>query len=224
MQYWQEFRSGTAESPASLDEYQAAMPDGSHLVLPLRDLGDTAVAGLIVAQASFAVLDRLVQWLAERVARHEADIVVGLPTLGHVVALALARSLGHPNWVAAGFSRKLWYEERLSVPIASITSPGEGRRLWLDPRMLPRLAGRRVMLVDDVISTGRSMRAGLRLLREAGVVPVVVAVAMIQGDRWRGDWDAAPPLRGAFATPLFARAGGGWTELPGTAADTVCRV
>jgi adenine/guanine phosphoribosyltransferase-like PRPP-binding protein len=223
MQFWQHFIAFAPESRVWRDSYPAAMPDGRALLLPLRDLGQDAVAGLIVTQASFQVLDQITLWLAARAARHDADVVVGLPTLGHVVAQGVARALGHPNWVAAGFSRKLWYEEGLSVPVASITSPTEGRRLWLDPRTLPLLAGRRVLLVDDVMSTGRSMQAGLALLRQAGIRPVAVAAAMIQGDRWRAGWDAALPLCGAFATPRFARHPEGWAVVPETAADTLCR-
>jgi adenine/guanine phosphoribosyltransferase-like PRPP-binding protein len=199
------------------------MPDGARLRLPLRDLGDHAVAGLIVNQASFPVVDRLTDWVAERVARFGAEVVVGLPTLGHVVAPAVARALGHPNWVAAGFSRKLWYEEALSVPVASVTSPQGGRRLWLDPRVLPRLRGRRVLLADDVMCTGRSMLAGLALLRAAGVTPVAASVAMLQGDQWRAAWDDAIPVSGAFATPLFRRGGDGWVARPETALHHLCR-
>lgn len=222
MQFWQDFAPHTDESPPWREHFDAVMPDGSYLRLPLRDLGASAVAGLIVTQASFRVLDRLTSWLAERAARHSAEVVVGLPTLGHVVAQGLARALGHPNWVAAGFSRKLWYDEALSVAVASITSPAEGRKLWLDPRTLPSLAGRRVLLADDVISSGRSMQAGLALLRAAGVTPVAAAVAMIQGNRWRTGWDQSLPLCGTFPTPLFRRGPDGWEPVAGTAAEELC--
>ncbi len=185
--------------------YPATMPDGSALWLPLRDLGATAVAGLIANQTSFPVLDRLVGWLAERCAAVQPDIIVGLPTLGHAVAPMLARALGHTRWAAAGYSRKLWYEEALSVPIASITTPDQ-RRLWLDPRLLPWLRGQRVLLVDDVLSTGRSIRAGLALLKRAGIAPIGVAALMAQTDRWREGWPEHLPVLTAFATPLFRRA------------------
>ena len=135
--------------------------------LPIRPIG---VAGLIATQASFSVVRALTGWMAEAAAPLEAEVIVGLPTLGHVFAPLLAERLGHPNWVAAGYSKKLWYEEALSVPMRSITTTAE-RRVWMDPRMLPRLAGRRVLLVDDVISTGSSAMAGLRLLAAAGVRP-----------------------------------------------------
>ncbi len=210
MSYWQAFEPATADPAVWAESYSARMPDASRLRLPLRDLGDTAVAGLIANQASFLVVDRLSAWMAEAATADAVDIVVGLPTLGHVFGQGVARALGHTQWVAPGTTRKLWYADVLSVPTASITSPEAGRRMWLDPRLVDRLAGRRVLLVDDVISTGRSAMAGLALLAAAGIRPVAACVAMTQTDRWRSRWPPDIPLRAAFATPLFHRSHAGW--------------
>jgi adenine/guanine phosphoribosyltransferase-like PRPP-binding protein len=208
--YWQDFADLPPPRPWR-SSYPAAMPDGSALWLPIRELGATAIAGLIANQTSFPVLDRLVGWLAERAAPLAPDIILGLPTLGHAVAPALARALGHPRWAAAGYSRKLWYEDSLSVPITSITTP-DHRRLWLDPRLLPWLEGRRILLVDDVLSTGRSIRAGLALMQAAGIAPIGVGTLMTQTERWRDGWNPAIPVVSAFATPLLHRTPQGWTE------------
>jgi adenine/guanine phosphoribosyltransferase-like PRPP-binding protein len=220
MEFWQDFAPPAPPREAWTETYAAPMPDGASLVLPLRDMGETAVAGLIANQAGFPVVRRLSAWMTEVARPLGADIVVGLPTLGQVFAPGIAEALGHANWVAPGWSRKRWYEERLSVAAHSITSPIE-RRLWLDPRLLPRLAGKRVLLVDDVISTGASARAGLALLAAAGVAPVALLVAMAQGDRWRAGWDG-PPVRAVFATPIFARSPAGWVPIPGSAAHDAC--
>lgn len=218
--FWQEFSDGPAAVAPWTDRYPAIMPDGSTLTLPLRDLGDVAIAGLIANQACFPVLDRLAVWLAEAAAPFAPEVIVGLPTLGHTVGAATARALGHANWVAPSTTRKRWYDDALSAPLSSVTSPGIGanrdRRMWLDPRLLPRLAGRRVALVDDVISTGSSARAGLALLRACGIRPVALLVAMVQGDRWRDGWEPDMPVAAAFATPLFHRIPGGWAETAGT--------
>jgi len=215
--YWQQFGGAVPDQVAWTDRYPAAMPDGRTLWLPLRDFGDVAVAGLIANQASFVVLDQLAAWVATAAQPLEADIVVGLPTLGHTVGAAVARALGHAGWIAPSTTRKRWYDDVLSVPLGSITAPATGanaaRRMWLDPRLLPRLAGRRVLLVDDVISTGSSATAGLALLRLAGVEPVGLAVAMVQGDDWRPAWPDSLPLVQAFATPRFRRVGGGWAPI-----------
>lgn len=217
MEFWQGFEHGAATAPGEAAAL-ATMPDGSALRLPLRDYGSIAVTGLIANQASFTVTRRLAFWMADAAAPFMPEIVVGLPTLGQVFAPLVAEALGHPQWVAAGYSEKLWYEARLSVPLASSTAP-TSRRLWLDPRVVHRLAGRRVLLVDDVISTGTSARAGVALLAAAGVAPVACCVAMAQGNRWRAEWPITPPLVAAFATPLFGRTAQGWAALPGTCAD-----
>jgi adenine/guanine phosphoribosyltransferase-like PRPP-binding protein len=216
-EYWQNFTQAPDPLPGAWqDSYAATMRDGSALLLPLRDYGDTAIAGLIVNQAAFAVVDTLVDWIAADVQHLGAEIIVGLPTLGHTLGAGVARVLGHANWVAPGTTRKLWYDAALSVATRSVTSPGEGRTMWLDPRLVHRLSGRRVLVVDDVISTGSSARAGIGLLARAGITPVAFAVAMSQGDEWRKTWHADIPLIAAFQTPIFKRVGDGWAPLPRT--------
>lgn len=204
---WQGFERA-APPPPWTDRLPAAMPDGGVLPLPIRDYGEIGVGGLIANQAAIAVVKRLATWMAEAARALDAEVVVGLPTLGQVFAPLVADALGHANWVAPGYSRKRWYDEALRVPIASSTAP-DSRSLWLDPRLLPRLQGRRALLVDDVLSTGASAKAGLSLLAKVGVAPVGVCVAMVQGDRWQAGWPALP-VAAAFATPLLTRVEGGW--------------
>ncbi len=212
MEFWQRFETDDPLGGATIygEAYPARMPDGSYLSLPLRNLGGWAVAGFIANQAAFSVVDQIALWLAEKVMSLQPDIVVGLPTLGHVIGAAIARRLGHANWVAPGTSRKLWYDDTLSVPLSSITAPTTNRRMWLDPRLRHRLEGRRVLLVDDVISTGASALAGLELLEVAGVRPIALAAAMTQTERWREKLRGAPPIIEVFATPLFRAVPGGW--------------
>ncbi|MBY0337810.1 MAG: phosphoribosyltransferase [Acetobacteraceae bacterium] len=206
LEFWQQIEAAPDPGPPFSCRYPARWPDGRVLHLPIRDIG---VAGLIVNQASFAVVRALVAGLAAAVRDLSPEVVVGLPTLGHTLAAPLAEALGHANWVAAGYSRKRWYEERLSAPIRSITTEEE-RRVWLDPGMVARLRGRRVLLVDDVISTGRSARAGVALLGQAGVRPVGLAVAMIQTRRWAEAWPSEIPVRAVLETPALVRREEGW--------------
>ncbi|BDG72031.1 phosphoribosyltransferase [Roseomonas fluvialis] len=221
MEFWQAFDAATGDEGPFTDRYPAPMPDGSRLVLPLRDYGEIAVAGFIANQAAISVAKRIGEWMALAARGLGAEVVVGMPTLGQVFAPLVAETLGHTNWVAPGWSRKRWYDEALSVPASSSTAP-DARRLWIDPRIVHRLAGRRVLLVDDVISTGSSALAGVALLERAGVRPAALLLAMAQGDRWRATWPADIPVRAAFATPIFTRARGGWVPRPGSApADTL---
>jgi adenine/guanine phosphoribosyltransferase-like PRPP-binding protein len=227
--FWQSFETHPKAAPGDEpwdDRYAAPMPDGRTLVLPMRDMGSFAMAGFIANQASFAVLDQVAEWLARAAAACGPEIIVGLPTLGHTVGAATARALGHRGWVAPSTTRKRWYDDDASVALGSITSPATGanrdRRMWLDPRLLHRMQGRRVVLVDDVISTGSSALAGLALMRAVGVEPVALLVAMVQGHRWMETWDASVPVIGAFSTPLFHPSGNRWVETPGTKRTETC--
>ena len=65
MAYWQEFLPAAQDRPAVWhDHFDAAMPDGPGLRLPLRDLGATAVAGMIANQASLRGVRPRRGWLA----------------------------------------------------------------------------------------------------------------------------------------------------------------
>ncbi|MDT0683222.1 phosphoribosyltransferase [Roseicyclus sp. F158] len=210
--FWQDFLNADEAPAAPFDRsYPARLPDGRVLLLPIRPLKGTrhAIASLILGQASFAVEAALADALAERLKVHAPEIVIGLPTLGLSLARAVAQRLGHARYVPLGTSRKFWYDPALSVPLSSITSPDSTKRLYLDPRLLPLLEGRRTAMIDDAISTGSSMRAGLELLDLAGRPPVVLGAAMLQTERWRGLLDQLP-VEGAFRSPLLEGAPGAW--------------
>jgi adenine/guanine phosphoribosyltransferase-like PRPP-binding protein len=168
--FWQDFLRAddpVLTAPSYQAGYPARLADGRHLLLPIRVLpgdGTRAVASLITNQASFRVLDAIADVLTAQVAQLGAEVVIGVPTLGLPLAEGLARRLGHPRMVALSTSRKFSYDEGLSEPLSSITSPQQSKRIYLDPRSLGLLADRRILLVDDVLSTGRatqSLRTGI---------------------------------------------------------------
>ncbi|MEJ8309622.1 phosphoribosyltransferase [Agrobacterium larrymoorei] len=196
--------------------YPVTLDDGRQLRLPIRPLadGEHALASLIINQASFEVVGALADDLAAKLKPFEAEVVVGLPTLGLTLASEVARRLGHSRYVPLGTSRKFWYIEELSVPMSSITTQQE-KRLYIDPRMLPLLKGKRVALIDDVISSGTSIIAGLSLLQASGIEPVVIGAAMLQSERWRNALEKQSPIWptrvcAAFSTPLLTKNGDGW--------------
>ncbi|OLP46237.1 phosphoribosyltransferase [Rhizobium oryziradicis] len=192
--------------------FPATLTDGRQVQLPIRPLSDGrhALASLIINQASFAVVDALAEGLATRLRAYAPDVVIGLPTLGLTLASEVAKKLGHGRYVPLGTSRKFWYEDALSVPLSSITTPDQIKRLYIDPRMLPMIESARVALIDDVISSGTSIKAALTLLQSRGITPVVIGAAMLQSDRWKPSLEAFAPglpeiVEGCFATPMLER-------------------
>jgi adenine/guanine phosphoribosyltransferase-like PRPP-binding protein len=223
--YWQEL---TSEIPARFSGvppyrfgYPVRLPCGRFLVLPLRRLpdGDRAVASLIANQAANVVVAALADHMAELTGALDAGIIVGLPTLGLAFASLVAERLMQPRYVPLGYSRKFWYDDALSEPVSSITSPEAGKQLRLDPNLLPLLEGQRVVLVDDAVSTGATAVAAVRLLQKIGVDVAGMVVAMKQTNRWEAAAATfATPLsvRAVYGCPLFRRSKDGWVPLAGT--------
>jgi adenine/guanine phosphoribosyltransferase-like PRPP-binding protein len=218
--YWQSIETQVAAEmtePPFKFSYPARLPDGRFLLLPIRrrEQPDRAVASFIANHASFDVLDALAEYMAAQIAPLAPDAIVGLPTLGLAQAPLVARRLGRENFVPLGTSRKFWYEERWSQPLTSLTTPQAGRNLYIDPNLIPRLEGRRVIVVDDTISTGATALAAIALMGRAGADVVGLSFAMSQGGAWRGTLAALGPdwpekALFVFQSPHFERGENGW--------------
>lgn len=216
--YWQTIVEADPRIPANgpwQRGYPARLPDGRVLVLPIRPLASEpthAVASLLVNQASLEVVDALGQMLADRLRPLAPEMVIALPTLGLTMAPVVARNLGQSRFLPMGYSRKFWYDEALSAPVHSITTPVPGKRIYLDPHLLPLLRGRRVALVDDTLSSGTTILAAWDLIESLGGNVVVCGVAMLQGRRWAGRLGPARSAQvvGVFDSPLLQAAPRGW--------------
>lgn len=224
--YWQELTDGTpqrfAADPPFHFGFPVRLPDSRVLVLPLRELpdGSTAVTSLIANQASNLVVAALADHMATLARGLGAELIVGLPTLGLAFAAHVAERLGQSRYVPLGYSRKFWYDDALSEPVQSITSPEAGKRLRLDPNLLPLLERRQIVLVDDAISTGATAVAAMRLFERVGARIRGIVVAMKQTNRWEAAMSTFPQpiaVRGVYGCPLFGRRDDGWWPIAETA-------
>lgn len=218
--YWQQIVEAATlphPDPPWRFGYPARLPDGRVLMLPIRQLASEpthAVASLLLNQAALEVVDTLAGMLAAQLRAIEAVTVIGLPTLGLTLASAVARELGHARYVPMGYSRKFWYDEALSTPVSSITTPTPGKRIYLDPHLLPLVAGQRVILVDDTASSGTTLQAAWNLIESLGANVVACGVVMRQGRRWNEKIgpERSARLVGVFDSPLLQAVPEGWVQ------------
>jgi adenine/guanine phosphoribosyltransferase-like PRPP-binding protein len=221
--YWQAIEAdvpSTRLNPPFKFGYPARLPDGRYLILPIRrrEQPGRSVASFIANHASFEVLDTLAEHMAEQIVAKAPDIVIGLPTLGLALAPLIARRLGHQTFVPFGTSRKFWYDENLSHALKSLTTTQAGRNLYIDPNLVPRLEGRKAIIVDDTISTGATTLAAIELAHRAGAEMVGLSFAMSQGDQWREALTACGPrlpslVSFVFQSPHFTLVEGGWSPI-----------
>jgi adenine/guanine phosphoribosyltransferase-like PRPP-binding protein len=175
--------------------------------------GELAIALLMTIDVGVRFLAQAGTDLAALIAGAQPEIVVSAATLGIPVAIEVSRALGLDDYLILQKTAKLHLRDALSEPLSSITTEG-AQRLLLDRARIAAVAGRRVALVDDVVSTGASMAACLRLLRAAGAEVVVIGVLLQEGEGWRDAFGGdAGLLRSLGTVPLFRPDGvGEWTE------------
>jgi len=146
--------------------------------------------------AGVAFAEAVGRAMAAAVRHRRPEIVLGTATLGIPVAIETSRALGIDRYVVAQKSAKVYLRDPLAVPLRSSTTQG-AQRLYVDRRNVPLIAGRRVLVVDDVAATGESLKAAIALARAAGGEVVAAGVVLTEGNGWRVglDHDAALLVR-----------------------------
>jgi adenine/guanine phosphoribosyltransferase-like PRPP-binding protein len=99
--------------------------------------------------------------------------------------------------------------------VNSITTPSQSKQVYIDPRIIDRLRGQRVVLVEDVISSGATIAAQLTLMSQLQAEVVGIVTAMQETRAWierLGNIDPRYPklVRSCIRCPLFQRVQGGW--------------
>ncbi len=107
------------------------------------------------------------------------DVIFTAETKGIMLAYEMARQSGK-NYYVARKSVKLYMTDPISVKVKSITTENE-QTLYLSREDAEAIRGKRVLIVDDVISTGESLRAMEELIKEAGGTVALKACVMAEG-------------------------------------------
>lgn len=158
---------------------------GKTFDLPIIALSDRrAIALLMVIEMGVRFGDLVGDAMVARFAALKPDIVVGSATLGIPAAIEVSRRLGLDQYVILQKSPKFHLAESLVEDVRSITTGGS-QRLLLDRRSIALLQGKRVLVVDDVVATGSSMAAAIRLVRRAGAEVVGAGAILAEGHAWR---------------------------------------
>lgn len=110
----------------------------------------------------------------------ECDIIVTAESKGIPLAYEMAKQLGI-KYVVARKSVKLYMKNPIGVDVQSITTKAK-QTLYLDSNEAEWLKGKRVLIVDDVISTGESVAAVEKLIEFAGGIIVGKCAVLAEGD------------------------------------------
>lgn len=110
----------------------------------------------------------------------EFDIIFTPEAKSIPLAYEMARQSGK-NYVVGRKGLKVYMEEPIGVEVQSITTKAV-QKLYLGLNDVELIRGKRVLIIDDVISTGESLSACQELIEKAGGIISSSAAVLAEGD------------------------------------------
>jgi adenine phosphoribosyltransferase len=131
----------------------------------------------------------LTEHCGKELAKHlaDCDVVLTAESKGLQLSHVIARELGHPYYAVARKSKKLYMQDGIEVHYGSSITTGKDQSLYLSKHDVDLLAGKKVAVVDDVVSTGASLLGLEELVKKAGGIIHKKAFVLAEGSAAKRD-------------------------------------
>ena len=113
---------------------------------------------------------------------NDCDVIITAESKGLQLAHCTARELGQRYYAVARKSKKLYMQDGISVKIESSITTGQEQTLYLSKHDADLLKGKKVAIVDDVVSTGASLVGLEALVEKAGGIIHKKAFVLAEAD------------------------------------------
>ena len=112
----------------------------------------------------------------------DCDVLLTAESKGLQLTHVIARELNHKLYAVARKSKKLYMQDGLEVTINSSITTGKEQKLYISKHDAELMRGRKVGIIDDVVSTGNSLVGLEKLVELAGGVIHKKAFVLAEGD------------------------------------------
>ena len=147
--------------------------------LPLCPIGENLYIAAFIMFGDTELTERAAEALLARAPEH--DVLITAESKGIPLICSMCRMSGKNRYVLARKSVKLYMKDVVKCEVKSITTAAR-QTLYIDGDDASFMKGKRVLIVDDVISTGESLRALEELVRLAGGEIVGRMAVLAEGD------------------------------------------
>lgn len=151
---------------------------GCERELPICPISDTLDIAGFVMFGDVEITEKVAEALIEKCPEH--DIIITAESKGIPLAYEMAR-IGCRKYVVARKGIKAYMTDPIKVEVKSITTD-HVQTLYLSQEDVESLKNKRILIVDDVISTGESLIALEKLVGEIGGSVVGKAAVLAEGD------------------------------------------
>lgn len=146
--------------------------------LPLCPLNDKLDIAAFIMFSDVELTVACAQELLKKVP--EFDVILTAESKGIPLGYELSRQSGK-KYIVARKSVKLYMKNPVAVDVKSITTASK-QTLYLDENDMNYLSGKRVLIADDVISTGESLNSLIELVKKANGNLVCKSAVLAEGD------------------------------------------
>ena len=167
--------------------------------LPLCPISDDLNIGAFIMFGDVELTEKCAAELIKRAPEH--DVIITAESKGIPLAYEMCRLSGRNRYILARKSVKLYMKDVVSCETKSITTEAT-QTLYIDGDDAEYMKGRRVLIVDDVISTGGSLLSLEHLVENAGGTVVGKMTVLAEGDATERD-----DIIYLEKLPLFDKAG-----------------
>ena len=156
----------------NIDGYDAELP-----ILPLP-------SGIKICFFNLHGAQELTENCGKSLAKHlyDCDVLITAESKGLQLCHVTARHLNHKYYAVARKSKKLYMQDGIEVSYGSSITTGEPQKLYLSSHDANLIKGKKVGIVDDVISTGESLKGLESLVLKAGGIIHKKAFVLAEGD------------------------------------------
>ena len=147
--------------------------------LPLCPIRDNLYIGAFIMFGDVELTEKCAQALIAKAPEH--DVIITAESKGIPLAYEMCRVSGKNRYVLARKSVKLYMKDVVECETQSITTSAK-QTLYIDGDDAEYMKGKRVLIVDDVISTGGSLLSLEKLVEKAGGNIVGKMTVLAEGD------------------------------------------
>ncbi|MDE2750895.1 MAG: phosphoribosyltransferase family protein [Chloroflexota bacterium] len=163
------------------DNFHSVEVAGVKRDLPLMEIKPGVKIAILNILGDYEFVNAVSAELAEKLTGRGLEVLVTAEAKSIPLAHALSSEMRLP-YIVLRKTHKPYMGDALQSETLSITT-GQPQTLYLDEKDRKLVAGKRVAIVDDVISTGSTLQ-GMRLIMDkAGALVVVEAAIFTEGDR-----------------------------------------
>ena len=169
--------------------------------LPLCKVSDELYIGAFVIFGDVELTVNSARELLKVAPEH--DIMITAESKGIPLVYEMARQSGENKYLIARKAPKLYMKNVVSTEVTYITT-AKKQMLYIDSEDVALMKGKRVLIIDDVISTGESLRAVEKLVKQSGGIVAGRMAILAEGDaKYRDDIQYLEylPLFNADGTP-----------------------